>query len=86
MMTIARIYADAMSHACVTHADATATFHPRTYGDWFMPPSSGNLVDLPRKEASEGFTWWLSGSGEASAQSDLGDSEPMAGDEGLLCR
>lgn len=49
-------------------------------------PHLGTWWIFPRKEASEGFTWWLSGSGEASAQSDLGDSEPVAGDEGLLCR
>jgi hypothetical protein len=34
-------------------------------------------VDLPRKEASEGFTKWLFRFGEGLGKSDLGDSPRM---------
>lgn len=51
-----------------------------------MPPSSGNLVDLPPQRGERRVHLVAFRVGEASAQSDLGDSEPVAGDEGLLCR
>jgi hypothetical protein len=51
-----------------------------------MPRSSGNLVDLPPAEKPPGEPFTRLFAGGASAQSDLGDSDPRAGDEGSLCR
>jgi hypothetical protein len=41
-----------------------------------MPRSSGNLVDLPPAEKPPGEPFARLFAGEASAQSDLGDSDP----------